>query len=364
MMNMKRLALATGILLTLGLVTVGCSDSSNSNDTDAGDSGAKEDTNSDTGGGGNDDNVELSGTWALRAQYEIALLGKEGGAAGMCPKDQTDKAVLLLALDFQPGTEPGKATVSAIACDLTLPSVKAMAGNCIDSPQNTLDIQLKTPESLTKAFALSPAVTGGVVMNDNALTFDQLGFQWGSTASTLPTWNGEKAECGDSKNVRGTTKECDTECVSDCTQVKDDDGDGYPAVSVHLCGTTETDRTSQVPCNAENPSDPGVTMQGAVRMVLRTAVTMKGEAASSNAVSGTFSSDTNYSLVGSTTYLSGTLITPTSVHKSLPEFQGVEQNSKWRMIRVDGLHGSANWQLPDDPQQRCEIIRSKVNEFQ
>jgi len=34
------------------------------------------------------------------------------------------------------------------------------------------------------------------------------------------------------------------------------------------------------------------------------------------------------------------------------------------MIRVDGRHGAADWNLPQDAASRCSIVRSRRNELE
>jgi hypothetical protein len=310
--------------------------------------------------------VELDGTWAALARYSLGLSSQQGGVVTMCPEDQSAPASLLLLLDLQ-ATESG-VSASVIPCDLTLPGVSAMVGECRPDEGNLLTVEIPIPALLKQSLGNIPPVvvsaTRGSLAPDGALAFNLMRFTWGTRQDTLPSWQSDRAGCGMSDSDVGRSTVCEESCVERCSDIIDDDGDGYPGVSVNVCGTTQDDISAGVSCNAEEPTVPGVTLQGKVAMAFRTELTFAGVAKSSCEATGTFASDTTYAVVGADAYLTNTQVSVASALQSLPLFEGDADASIWRMVRVDGLHGGPDWALSGDAATRCAVARSHRNELE
>jgi hypothetical protein len=310
------------------------------------------------------DSTHLEGTWAVLARYSLLLESRQGGVVTMCPVDQVAPASLLFLLDVQP-SETGEFDVSAVPCQLDLPSVTAMIGECRPGQGNLLSVVIPIPEPLTRNFAAIPPVQATAILApSDSLSFDSLRFTWGTRHDSLPGWQANSPGCGMGDFEIGHSSVCEASCVDSCDLVDDDDDDDFPGVTVHVCGTTEDDVSAKVPCNAEEPTNPGVTLQGMIRMALRTQLTLQGDAKSSCEASGTFASDTTYSVVGADAYLTSTRISVASAIQSLPLFEGQTAQSRWRMVRIDGQFGAPDWQLPQDALARCSIARSRRNELE
>lgn len=310
------------------------------------------------------DGVELEGTWAMLARYSLKLDSQTGGVVTMCPENQSAPAFLLTLIEIQASDAQGTFTATTIPCDLELPSVSAMVGECRPDQGNLLGVEIPIPDTLIQTLGDIPPVVANATLSDQALLFAPMRFTWGSRADLLPIWQSERQGCGMADTDVGNSASCETACVEDCNAVLDDDGDGYPGVTVHVCGTTDDDVGSKVPCNAEDPTTPGVTLQGLIRMVFRTELELDGMPKSSCEASGTFASDTTYSVVGADAYLTSTRVSVASALQSLPLFEGLKPASAWRMIRVDGQHGAPDWQLPSDATARCATARSRRNELE
>jgi hypothetical protein len=308
--------------------------------------------------------VELEGTWAMLARYSLKLDSQTGGVVTMCPQNQSAPAFLLVLVDMQASDAPNTFTATAIPCDLELPSVSAMVGECRPDQGNLLGVEIPIPNTLVQSLGDIPPVIVDTSLNDQTLAFAPMRFTWGSRADLLPVWQNDRQGCGMADTDVGRSTLCETACVDTCDEVLDDDGDGYPGVTVHVCGTTADDVGSKVPCNAEDPTTPGVTLQGLIRMVFRTELELDGVAKSSCEASGTFGSDTTYAVVGADAYLTSTRVSVASALQSLPLFEGIKPASAWRMVRVDGQHGAPDWQLPSDTMARCAAARSRRNELE
>ena len=347
---------------TCSLFACSSDDPSSSDTTDAGDEqnpGSDAHTTQNEWSCDDSESTDLTGTWALLARYSIALHGQSGGMANLCPMEQVDSASLLAVVDIAKSGDGY--TMSAVSCHLALPSVKAMAGKCEPDTGNYLTVNIDIPAPMYQSFAtLDPVHANGTLSPSSALSFDPFRFTWGTRANTLPSW--QPSQCGDNSD-KGHTSECETTCVTGCDDLVDDDNDGFPGVTVHLCGRTEQDRQLSLPCNAVEPNVPGITFQGSIPMALYSQLTLQGNARSSCEASGTFSSDTQYKVLGSDVWISGTSLAVSQVVLSLLLFEGQAADSRWRLVRVDGTHGSPNWNLPQDAPGRCAKIRANENEL-
>jgi hypothetical protein len=317
-----------------------------------------------------DGRVDLAGTWAGIARFSLRLRSQSGGVVTVCPEGQPASAELLW---FARVDAQGSSTLSLTAwpCSLSLPTVSAVVGECRAEAGNVLSTNILFPRPLVDAFPDIPVGTVNGTLQGTAwdapLSVDRFGFTWGARdeGATLPRWTPDTAGCGVDAPAVGRTSQCETGCVTDCSALNDDDADGYPGVTLHVCGTLPDDVASNVPCRAESPNEPGVTLQGLLYMVLHTELALTGKARSSCEVAGTFASDTVYSVVGADAWLAGTRVSVASAISSLPLFDAVESESVFRMVRADGAYGTTAWGLAlDDLSAACELVRARRNELQ
>jgi hypothetical protein len=139
--------------------------------------------------------------------------------------------------------------------------------------------------------------------------------------------------------------------------MRDDDHDGYPGVTLEVCGYTSSDTQMNVPCNAETPSNPGATIQGKAFLDIQVDPQFSGTAVSSCEITGKVDTSVLYDLVGADVYLAGSPISVSSAIKSLPDFNVEVDQSKFRMIRVDGKYASEDWKLdPSNPEAACKTV--------
>ncbi|MCL2823045.1 MAG: hypothetical protein FWD57_03560 [Polyangiaceae bacterium] len=309
------------------------------------------------------DTTDLAGTWALLARYSLALQSQTGGAVNLCPLDQTGPATLLAVLDIEPGTG-GFYDVTSVSCQLDLPQVSAAVGTCVPGQSNILTVEIPIPQRMINRFASVPPVQSQATLNSSALSLDPIAFAWGARTSELPSWQPSNPGCGANDTAPGHTSVCEESCVDHCDKLVDDDEDGFPGITVNLCGRTEEDVRSDLPCNAEDPTTAGTTLQGVISMSVYTQITMQGTPTSSCEASGTFASNTGYTVVGADAYLTGGRLAVASVILSLPTFQGKTNDSTWHLVRVDGKHGAPNWNLPQGASEKCAIVRNHRNELE
>jgi hypothetical protein len=313
-------------------------------------------------------NLALSGTWAAYGQLSVKLMGMPGGAITICPADQVGAATLLLLVTAtQNAADPTKIDqVSATLCSLTLPTVTALVGTCNPSSQALVSTQIIAPAGLIAALPkVATATTTGTVGGTapgSSITMNPLDVVVGSTksGSMMPSWNTMTSGC--SASGIGNTNACDTACVADCASLRDDDMDGYPGVTVQVCGETQSDKN--LTCNASMPSKAGVTLQGEAFIDIEVNPTFTGTAVSSCELSGTVDSEVLYHVVGADVYLAGAPISVASAIESLPTFQVDPSLSKFRMVRIDGQYGAPDWNVdPTQPSAACATLNMMVNQL-
>jgi hypothetical protein len=315
----------------------------------------------------------LSGTWAAHGQLSVKLTGAQMGPITICPADQEGAATLLLLITVKQDTaDPTKLDqMQATLCSLELPTVTALVGSCTPNASNLVSTQIIVPQALldalpTVATAMATGTLGGKSPGA-MLTVSPFDVVLGSTkmGAALPTWNTMSSMC----NAPGTgsSKSCDTTCVSDCTSLRDDDMDGYPGVTVQVCGETSMDMKSGVKCNASSPSMAGTSIQGEAFIDIEVTPTFTGTVKSSCEVTGTVSTAdgmVDYHLVGADVYVGGVQIGVNDAIKSLPTFTVDPANSKFRMVRIDGKYGSPDLMVdPTQPGKACATVIMNMNQF-
>ena len=317
--------------------------------------------------------IDITGRWAALARYGVTLRIQQGGVVTTCPIDQHATTDLLVLFDVasDPSDPARIASVRAYPCFLTLPTVTASVGDCNPAGSSLLTVAIPVPDTFTTHIAdIPPAVAGaqmGGARGADAVTFDMLRFTWGtrSTSEALPNWQFELPGCGPSAADVGRSGACEVACVDACEDLADDDGDGLPGVTLHVCGTTEDDVNAHVSCNPDTPTVPGVTLQGHVAMVLRSEFAFAGTARSSCELTGPFASNTTYGVVGGDVYLTNAKVAVASALKSLPLFDDEPDASLFRAIRIDGRYGTEDWNAPldADPAGACAMLRARQNEL-
>jgi hypothetical protein len=314
--------------------------------------------------------LSLSGTWAALGQLSVNLQGMPGGAISICPTNQVGQATILLLVTVeQDTTTPTKIDMlGATLCAVTLPSVSALVGTCDPTSAALVTTQLSTPPALIAALPkVATATTTGSLGGTSpgaSITINPLSVVVGSSAAgaSLPAWEVDNAACN-SPNV-GMTKTCSTTCVTDCTTLRDDDMDGYPGVTIDVCGFTASDTSSGVKCNAATPAVPGSTLQGQGYVDIEVNPSVTGTVTSSCEVAGNVSTEILYNLVGAQVYLAGQPITVSSAIESLPTFMVDASASQFRMVRIDGQYGAPNWDVdPTQAAAACATLNMRVNEL-
>jgi hypothetical protein len=293
-----------------------------------------------------------------------------GGAITICPADQIGAATLLLLVTAtQNATDPTKLDqVSATLCSLALPTVTALVGTCNPSSQALVSTQIVAPAGLIAALpkvakATSTGTVGGTAPG-SSVTMAPLQVVVGSTKSapSMPSWNTMTNGC--TASGIGNTNACDTMCVADCASLRDDDTDGYPGVTVQVCGETPNDKKQNLTCYASMPSKAGVTLQGEAFIDIEVNPTFTGTAVSSCELTGTVDSQVLYNVVGADVYLAGAPISVASAIESLPTFQVDPTLSKFKMVRIDGQYGAPDWKVdPASPSAACATLNMMVNQL-
>ena len=291
--------------------------------------------------------VDLSGSWAALLDLQLNLSSQQGGTATLCPEQQTDRATIVLALRISHAL--GSATIEAIEptfCSIQLPALSANVGQCDPASDNKLTVDLLLSEPLLAALPSIPIakVAGSLDSAKAGAAF--LSERFVMTAGTrklgadMPSWLGSAQGCGVTDTSAGRGAQCDQACVDDCAAMLDDDADGRTGVTFHVCGYSADDIKSAVKCKAETPSEAAITIQGPVFMDFQVDPLLQGAALSSCELRGTVDTQVIYHVVGGDIYVANSQIAVLSAMKSLPLFSVDKQQSRFRMVRIDGAHGA------------------------
>lgn len=312
--------------------------------------------------------LSLGGTWAGSARLTVSLQGVPGGAITICPEGQEGESRMVLLVTMEQSGPTALSNVRATLCSIELPVVSALVGACDPDSASLVSTQIIAPDTLLAALpTVATAAVGGTLdgaEDGAAVAFDRFTVTVGATkeGASMPAWDTETASCN-STSV-GRTSLCEDACVSDCAAARDDDGDGFPGVTVQVCGTTPADVQNGALCNADTPNEPGSTLQGRGFIDMQVDPELAGTAASSCEITGTVDSQVLYNLLGADIYLAGSPISVTSAIKSLPSFQVDPAESRFRMVRVDGQYGAPDWQIDaSSPEAACAAVVSRINEL-
>jgi hypothetical protein len=316
--------------------------------------------------------LSLEGTWAVKGRLTVKLKGAPGGAITICPADQPGEAAMLMMVTIKedPADKTKLTAVTATLCSIDLPTVSALVGSCDPTSMSLVYATMSAPQKLIDALPkVATTAVGGKLdgsTGGSGIALERFTVTVGSTkgGDKLPKWDTTTPAC--SKAPLGHTNACETTCVDDCPALRDDDGDGFPGVTINVCGLTASDQKNGVPCHVDKPDDPGSTLQGKAFLDIQVDPQFSGTAKSSCELVGSVDAATEirYQIVGTDIWLAGTAITVDQTIGSLPSFQVDGAASKFRMVRVDGKYGSPDWKL--DPQMQsaaCAVIDQRVNEL-
>lgn len=314
--------------------------------------------------------LDLDGIFAIYARLSLTFLSKPGGAVTVCPVDQTSDGTFLALADIR--HVPGSTSIDSMrvaVCSLTLPEISAGVGGC-DPDTNVVWAGLRFPKELIEALPMTPLgeATGLLSGPQAGATIDlsRMTFLIGTRelGDAMPGWQSDVPGCGMNDLAPGRGAVCDESCVTGCSGLVDDDGDQWPAVTVHVCGLTEDDKKQNVPCNATNPSEPGVTIQGRSVLDLQVDPFFTPKVRSSCELTGGVDTQIRYNVCGADLYLMNTPISVTSAIASLPVYKVNPQLSTFRAVRVDGKHGAPSWE-PDYGRlvESCRRVIERQNEI-
>lgn len=310
----------------------------------------------------------MAGTWAAYSALTVSVKGAPGSLVSICPTDQEGQAFLTLIVTIeQNAADPTKLEgIKATLCAIDLPSVTAVAGTCDPGASGAVTTQITVPDALLKALpTLAANVVGGTLSATTPgadVTFEQFVVTAGSTkaGASLPKWDTKAAGCTD--GAIGHTSMCEATCVNDCPALVDDDGDGFPGVTLGVCGIAEGEEAK--PCNVEDPSMPGVTIQGRAFTALEVNPQFSGAATSSCKLEGNVETEVVYSVVGADVTLASSPIPVASAIDALPTLLVDAAQSKLTMVRVDGKYATPDLMLDlSKPLVACQTVISKKNEL-
>lgn len=313
----------------------------------------------------------LEGTWIASGKLALGFKGAPGGAINICPADQIGEAplVLLLSVKADPADAAKLTEVHATFCSLELPTVSAVVGTCDPKSQSLLDTQIVAPDAFLAALPgiVAPPIKGAVTGKGSGATvqLDRLDLEIGATkgGAALPTWNeGQSASCT-GPDV-GHNNVCAMACVTDCSAVRDDDADTYPAVTLEICGRTSSEKKMGVVCHAKTPDDPGTTLQGRAFMDFQVDPQLKGTVKSSCEITGNIDTGIRYGVIGADLALAGSPLSVAQTVKALPTFSVDAAASKFRMVRIDGKYGSPSWGVDlANAKAACATALKRLNDL-
>jgi hypothetical protein len=314
----------------------------------------------------------LDGTWVAQGKLAISLKGAPSGTITICPANQIGESdlTLLITVQTDPMDSSKLTAVHANVCSITLPTSTALVGQCDPASKSIVTTQLIVPPAFLAALpkVVTMPVMGSVTGKGNGapIALDRLSVTLGTNKSggVLPLWDADPNNNTCLGAGIGHTSTCETMCVDDCPAMTDDDGDTFPGVTFQVCGRTDTDTKGGVPCNADNPINPGVTLQGKAFVAFQVDPLFTGTAKSSCEVLGTIDTTVRYSIVGDDVYLSGNVVSVDNAINSLPAFTVDPAQSKFRMVRIDGKYGAPNWNVdPASADAACATLRKRINEL-
>ncbi|MBW2260984.1 MAG: hypothetical protein JRG91_03345 [Deltaproteobacteria bacterium] len=281
---------------------------------------------------GSGETLDLLGWWGTRAWVQVEMVTSPEGIVRMCPDPHPGIALLTLVINLH--TQSGdRIDYEFVVCEIGMPTVTASLAPC--SEEEFLNVNLELGPHLM-AYIPSQEFHGhaeiGGTQPCSAYTSDTLDITYGYDPSVvasdepLPGWD---VECG------GSTPEA---CVNDWGSVIDEDGDGHPGVSLQVT------------------TDPVDTIQGQAYTTWRTNPHMHGQVWSSTLIQGDLSPTMEYDVVGSGADLQGIPMDEATVKRNIPRFLIPTTGSTYKMVRVDGEHGSQDLDADGNSIVTCEEL--------
>lgn len=312
--------------------------------------------------------LDLNGTWLIKARLDVVMTSVEGAPVAVCPIDQVGPAELLLvARVAQSGTE--LSSVAVTICDFSLPEVTAVLGKC-DPEKKQSKVKSRVSASAALQAALPslvvPKAKGKLGGTSDGASFEpgRLTFALGSQSLTGPmaSWKGGPV-CDDPKQGKGTGVGCEEECVTACTDVLDNDDDNFAGISMTVCGFFE-DEAQGAKCNVDDPTIPGVTLQGTAGINFRVNPLLLGTAENSCVIRGNVDADIDYNVLATNIRLQGLALGVSQVRKAIPVFDVVPSTSQFVAARVDGQFGTPKLDMPtNDAKASCQAALANRNLF-
>ena len=312
-----------------------------------------------------DGDLDLNGVWLLKVSLDVVLKSDADALIQVCPAGQEGASELLLVMQItQSGAQLG--AVSGTVCSFSLPQVKAQAGKCQDNQTGAVTAEVTPSPALAAALPTftTPPVMGTLGGTANGSTFlpDGFDFVLGSKAggAQMARWV-TSSSCDDPTMPLGTTMTCEAMCVSDCADAVDQDMDGYPGVSVDVCGY-DMGEAQGASCHAEDPATAGVLLQGHAALNFQVNPKLSGTADNSCQISGSVVAQIVYDVLGADVRLGGAPLPVRAVIKAIPAFDVVPEKSKFRALRVDGKYGAPDLHLAvGDGQAACQAAQANQN---
>jgi hypothetical protein len=308
--------------------------------------------------------IDIGGTWLALVRLKVNLVNQPGSIVSLCPAMQTGEGTFLAIVTMdQNGLSVSNLVVTV--CNVTLPEVKAFVGNMCDETQAITSQISPTPQLLDTLPSVSVSPLTGTLSTTQAgsvFTPERITYVLGSKAGgmNMAHWN-SSTTCDSSTNILGTSTSCETMCVSDCTDAVDTDMDGAPGVTMTACGYSPDDTANGTTCQTDDPSVPGVALQGKAYLNFQVDPQLIGTVDSSCSMHGTADSSIIYNIIGGDVRLEGSQITITQVVTSIPLFNVDSSGSKFLAVRVDGKYGTSNLMLDtSNPKTACGIANAQA----
>jgi hypothetical protein len=285
---------------------------------------------------GRDGELDLLGFWGARAWVRVEMVTSPEGIVRMCPDPHPGVAVLTLVIDLH--TQAGERIDYDFAvCEIGMPTVRAALAPCPE--EEFVDVSLELGPHLA-SYIPAQEFSGWAVVSGtrpcSSYVSDSLDVTYGYDPAAvgpddpLPGWD---LACG------GSTPGA---CVDGWEHVIDEDGDGHPGVSLQVT------------------TDPVDTIRGRAYTTWRTNPHMHGIAWSSTLIQGDLSPMMEYDVVGSGADLQGIPMDEPTVKRNIPRFVIPAEGSTYRMVRVDGLHGSTDLDADGDGAVSCAELMEGI----
>lgn len=280
--------------------------------------------------------LDLLGWWGSRAWVLVEMVTSPEGIVRMCPDPHPGVAQLTLVIHLH-AQEGDRIDYDFVVCEIGMPTVTASLAPCDE--EEFLGVTLELGPHLAAYIPGQTfhghAVLGGTTSCSTYVS-DTLDITYGYDPSgvthdqPLPGWD---VECG------GDTPD---RCVNMWEHVTDEDGDGHPGVSLQVT------------------TDPVDIIRGQAYTTWRTNPHMHGQAWSSTLIQGDLSPTMEYDVVGSGADLQGIPMDEPTVKRNIPRFLIPIAGSTYKMVRVDGAHGSTDLDADGDSVVTCAELMAHL----